>query len=153
MTSRLVVVRILAFALGAFPLLAQARYFGNPEAASQVLRGAMTAGEPGPVAAILAPDVIVYQDGREDRTRDAYVARSLADDLAFFRAYFAEVISQDVREDSESAWVTTRTRYIGKTVDQGASFIGTETLVLRRIGGSWQIVHIHRSRAEGAPAN
>jgi ketosteroid isomerase-like protein len=49
------------------------------------------------------------------------------------------------RSDGAIAWIATESRttgtYKGKTIDLTA----TETMILRRAGGTWKIVHIHWS--------
>lgn len=146
----------LRWTVGALLLLAAqnaaAAFFGGPVDAANLFRSGMQSGEIASVLGTLAPSVLIYDDGREDRTRDAYASGHLKRDLARFGAFYAETLSQDSAERGDTAWVTTRTRYLGKSADNAVQFIGTETLVLHRLAGGWQIVHVHRSASAEEPA-
>lgn len=129
-----------------------ANFFGNPTDAANVFRSAMASGEIATVLGILSPEVLVYDAGREDRSREAYAAQNLKRDMARLGAFYAEVLSQVGSERADAAWVTTRTRYLSTATERPVRFIGTETLVLQRLGGGWQIVHVHRSASAEEPA-
>jgi ketosteroid isomerase-like protein len=146
----------LRWAVGTVLLLAAQNstgaFFGGAVDAANLFRSAMQSGEIASALGMLAPEVLIYDDGREDRSRQAYAAVHLKPDLARYGAFYAETLSQDSAERGDIAWVTTRTRYLGKTADNAAQFIGTETLVLHRLASGWQIVHVHRSATVEAPA-
>ena len=146
----------LRWTVGAVLLLAAqnstAAFFGGPVDAANVFRSAMQSGEIASALGMLAPEGLIYDDGREDRSREAYARGNLNRDLSRFGAFYTETLSQDSAERGDTAWVITRTRYLGKSVDNAVQFIGTETLVLHRLAGGWQIVHVHRSANAEAPA-
>lgn len=141
--------------IGAMLLLAahsaNADFLGGPVDAANFFRNAMQSSEIASVLRMLAPDVLIYDAGRELRSREAYAAGPLRRDLAHLSGLYAETLSQESAERGDTAWVTTRTRYLGKTPDNKAQFVGTETLVLHRLAGGWQIVHVHRSASAEAP--
>lgn len=96
---------------------------------------------------LIADDALIFEDGRAERKAE-YAARHLAADSAFSKAVAREMIERrgDATPDG-LAWIATqsraRGRYRGTRVDQ----VGVETMVLRRVGGTWQIVNIHWSSA------
>jgi ketosteroid isomerase-like protein len=45
----------------------------------------------------------------------------------------------------ESATVVTRSHIHGMYKDQNVDLKSTETLVMRKVGGQWKIIHIHWS--------
>lgn len=146
--ARALVVLIL---LLAGPVSA-ANFFGNPTDAANVFRNAMATGEIATVLGLLSPEVLVYDAGREDRSREAYAAHNLKRDMARIGTFYAEVLNQVSSERGDAAWVTTRTRYLSTATERPVQFVGTETLVLLRLGGGWQIVHVHRSVSAEEPA-
>lgn len=136
-------------------LLAQnatAAFFGTPVEAAGLFRNAMQNGEIATALRLLAPEVLIYDGGREIRSREAYAAGPLKRDMARDAAFYTTVLSQDSAERGDTAWVTTRTRYLSTSTEQAVEFIGTETLVLHRLASGWQIVHVHRSTGAEAPA-
>lgn len=131
---------------------ASADFLGGPVDAANLFRSAMQSGEIASVLRMLAPEVLIYDAGRELRSREAYAAGPLRRDLARLSAFYAETLSQDSAERGDTAWVSTRTRYLSQSTENPVSFIGTETLVLQRLAGGWQITHVHRSVSAEAPA-
>lgn len=131
---------------------ATAAFFGNAVEAANLFRNAMHEGEIATALRMLAPEVLIVDAGREDRSRDAYAAGALKRDIAHYGAYYVAVLSQDSAERGDTAWVTTRTRYLSKAAENAVEFVGTETLVLHRLAGGWKIVHVHRSAGAEAPA-
>lgn len=143
-------------ALAAFLLLVAqnttAAFFGTPVEAAGLFRNAMQTGEIATALRLLAPEVLIYDGGREIRSREAYAAGPLKRDIARDAAFYTTVLSQDSAERGDTAWVTTRTRYLSTSTEQAVEFIGTETLVLHRLASGWQIVYVHRSTGAEAPA-
>jgi hypothetical protein len=76
------------------------------------------------------------------------VAKHLPADAAFSKAVRYEVTRRAGHSDGTLAWIAsegrTRGAYKGKPVDR----ITTETMVLRRMGSTWRIAHIHWSAAD-----
>jgi ketosteroid isomerase-like protein len=49
--------------------------------------------------------------------------------------------------DGAFAWVASEGRMTGNWQGRAVDRVTTETMVLRRVGGSWRIIHIHWSSA------
>jgi ketosteroid isomerase-like protein len=99
---------------------------------------------------LIADDGLVFEDGRAERKAE-YAARHLAADAAFSKAVSSEMI--DRRGDATPdglAWIATQTRARGRFRGTKVDRVGVETMVLRRLGATWQIVNIHWSSAPSA---
>ena len=97
----------------------------------------------------LADNALIYEAGGVERGRQEYASHHLGADAAFARAVPGRVTRRAGEAAGNIAWIATEGRttgtYKGKAVDR----ITSETMVLRRIGRSWKIVHIHWSSAAG----
>ena len=98
----------------------------------------------------LTDNALIYEAGGVERGRQEYAAHHLGADAAFAQAVPGKITRRAGEVAGNVAWVTTEGRttgtYKGKAVDR----ITTETMVLRRSGNAWKIVHIHWSSAAGA---
>jgi ketosteroid isomerase-like protein len=96
-------------------------------------------------AAQLSSDVLIFESGGVERSRAEYVSHHLPADAAFAKATMRTVTAQSANAVGDFAWVATESRttgtFKGRAIDNGS----TETMVLRREGGTWRIVHIHWS--------
>lgn len=97
------------------------------------------------VLELLAPDVLIYESGGQEASRDEYAAHHLKADMEFLAAATVQQLDQHETVSGNLAIVTTRTRVKGQYQDKPFDQLGTETMVLRHAGGSWRITHIHWS--------
>lgn len=121
-------------------------------AASTVDRfhAALHRGDTRSAAALLADDALIFEEGGVERSKAEYVAHHLPADAGFSQVVDSIVVRRTGGSNGAVAWIATEGRmtgtYRGKAVDR----VITETMLLRRAGGSWKIVHIHWS--SGAPS-
>lgn len=108
-------------------------------------REALRTGDRVGVVAQLAADVVIYEQGFEERGRDTYVERTLANDLTFASMVQREQRGREAWEDGNLAWVLVRSVDRGDFDGRRLELENTETLLLRRTAEGWKIVHIHRS--------
>jgi ketosteroid isomerase-like protein len=98
----------------------------------------------------LAHNALIYEAGGIERGRQEYASHHLGADSAFAQAVPGTVARRAGEAVGNLAWIASEGRttgtYKGKAVDR----VTTETMVLRRQGSSWKIVHIHWSSAAGA---
>ncbi|MGH8482619.1 MAG: YybH family protein [Nevskiaceae bacterium] len=139
-------MRTLASALAALLLAACTPPAAEPPGAVVEAFGkALASGDREAALALLAPDVLVYEFGSEEASRDAYAAGHLASDMEFLKGVSVSTLDRRQSVHGDVAIVTTRTRTTGSYKDQPVDSFGTETLVLRRDGRDWRITHIHWS--------
>ena len=108
---------------------------------------ALGRGDTKAALALLADDALIFESGGVERGKAEYAAHHLAADAAFSQAVPASRTRRTGSAIGSIAWVASEGRttgnYKGKPVDR----ITSETVVLRRLGSNWKIVHIHWSSA------
>ncbi len=117
----------------------------GPLAVVEQFHAAMKRGDAAAVAALMAEDAVVYEQGWAEASKGEYVTGHLPGDIAYSVGMTDEVVSRRVSTSGSFALVMTQSRttgtYEGKPVDRE----GTETMVLKRVKGAWFITHIHWS--------
>ena len=112
-----------------------------------VFHAALARGDTKAALALLADDALIFESGGVERGKAEYAAHHLAADAAFSQAVPANRNRRTASAIGSIAWVASEGRttgnYKGKPVDR----ITSETMVLRRVGTDWKIVHIHWSSA------
>lgn len=135
----------LALAMALAPQATSARAFDDPLVTVNVFRSALLDGNVGTALTLLAPDVLVYQAGGEQGSREDYAKNQIKKDIAHLAAYYVEEKNQKHDVQDNLAWVSTRLRLLGKSTEKPVEHFGTETVVLRRSISGWLIVHRHWS--------
>lgn len=142
----------------------------NPQAATPVARAqpaapagavqvvdafhaALARGDTGEAAKWLDEAVIVYEAGGAERSRAEYAARHLAGDAEFAQAVGRALVRRAGGGVGDMAWVASEGRTTGRFKDRDVDRVTTETMVLRRRGGIWRIVHVHWSSRAAAAAH
>ena len=99
-------------------------------------------------SAVLADSALIYESGSVERSKAEYRSHHLPADAAFAKVTTRTVTRQSGEADADMAWIATESRtsgtYKGRAIDNAS----TETMVLRRDGKAWKIVHIHWSSAK-----
>ncbi len=132
---------VIGMTLGAASLGLSATDSASPQSAVNAFRHALESGQEQAALELLAPELLVYESGDQNRTRGEYAAHHLRADMAFLAKVRVRTLEQRASEDGALAWVVTRSRIAGGPVDR----VGTETMVLRRGPEGWRIVHVHWS--------
>ncbi|MCE5232034.1 MAG: c-type cytochrome [Mizugakiibacter sp.] len=117
------------------------------EAAVQAFHEALQRGDREAALARLAEDVQIAEGGSLQRSRAAYAAAHLGDDMAFLQAAQVRLLSRHSALDGDRAWVAsemeTRAQWQGKPI----ALRGSETVLLRQGGSGWTIAAIHWAAA------
>ncbi|WP_420466290.1 YybH family protein [Panacagrimonas sp.] len=127
------------------PVHAAGGGFDDPVATVNQFRGALQDGSVAQVLGLLAPDVLVFEAGEQQTSRDDYAAHHLKADIAFLAKVYVDTLGQNSRVDGNTAWVTTRSRLVSREADPRPPTTVTETIVLNRSPQGWRIAHIHWS--------
>ena len=162
--SRPSLALILSLAvLSAPPALAQDHAHGHAQAAGSVAAEAADAaavvdafhvalktGDTAAALALLAPEVMIFEEGGAERSRDEYASHHLGSDAAFAAASEATVALRSGSADGDVAWINSEGRTTGQFNGRAVDRLTTETVVLKRHADGWRIHHIHwSSRAPG----
>lgn len=117
----------------------------GPEQAVSAFHEALAVGDRDAALARLDPEVVIFEGGGAEMSRDEYAHHHLAGDMEFSAAVTTEVTDRRSTVDGDVAWVTSRTRTRGTFREREIDLVGTETMVLRRGDDGWKIVHVHWS--------
>lgn len=119
-------------------------------AAVDAFHAALKAGDTAGALTFLAPDVMIFEEGGAERSRDEYASHHLGSDAVFAAASEATVTRRSGWADGDVAWVTSEGRTTGQFNGRAVDRLTTETMVLKRHADGWRIHHIHwSSRAPG----
>jgi ketosteroid isomerase-like protein len=106
---------------------------------------ALARGDRAAALAALAEDALIYEAGGVERDRAEYAAHHLAADAAFAKAVPSTRSKRAGRVEGDLAWIVSEGRTTGTWMNKPVDRITTETMLLRRRGPGWVIVHIHWS--------
>lgn len=151
-----IVVAMAAASLGcSAPSLAQeasprppaAADIAQPAAVVDAFHAALGRGDTAAAATLLSADALIYESGRAERSKAEYLSHHLPADAAFARATRRTVTDRSGRVEGGLAWIASQSRTTGTYKSKPIDSLGTETMLLRREGGAWRIIHIHWSSA------
>ena len=117
----------------------------TPEATADAFHRALAAGHREEALALLAPDVVIFESGGAELSREEYAHHHLAADMEFSAAAPTRVLDRQQGSGGDTAWVLSRTETKGSFRGREVHSRGTETMLLRRTAAGWRIVHIHWS--------
>lgn len=117
----------------------------GPAATVDAFHAALQRGNTRSAASLLADDALIFEEGGAERSKAEYAAHHLPADAAFSKLVHSTVVRRSGGSSGAFAWIASEGRrtgtYKGKPVDR----LTTETMLLRRVGRTWKIVHIHWS--------
>ncbi len=97
------------------------------------------------VKSLLAPEAIILESGGVERSRDEYLDHHAKADASFLSGAHVSVLSRTARVDGNLAWVATESEIHTSKGNKPLTLLSTETMILDKSSGDWQIVHIHWS--------
>ncbi len=106
---------------------------------------ALAGGDSTTALELLTPDVVIFEGGGVEASRDEYRSHHLPADIAFAGAVTREVTLQRSGVAGDVAWVLSESRTTGSFRGRAIDSHGTETMILRRTDAGWRIMHIHWS--------
>jgi mono/diheme cytochrome c family protein/ketosteroid isomerase-like protein len=106
---------------------------------------ALSSGNAAAVEAVLDPDVLIMESGNVERSRDEYASHHLKADIQFMRAMKYTLERQQGETVGDLAWVSSEASLAGQFQGRSVTQASTESLVLRKTGAGWRIVHVHWS--------
>ena len=130
---------------GVCVLLGNSAVAQTPAEVVAAFHRAVAGGDTVQALANLHPDVVIFESGGAEMSRNEFASRHLGADMAFMAAVTREVTDSRTTMDVDVAVVMNRTRMSGTSGDGEVNMVVVETVVLRREGGEWKIVHIHWS--------
>jgi ketosteroid isomerase-like protein len=133
---------VLALAAATPPASAQAQV---PSDVVDAFHFALKAGDRRKALEQLTADVLVFEQGRIERSRTEYARQHLGEDIGFASVTQRAVTRRSTKIQGNVAWVTSVNRTRGRFKNRTVDFVTDETVILVRVGGKWRITHIHWS--------
>ena len=134
-----------------FPVFMFCVFLSAPATAQQpgevvtAFHEALARGDTSGTLSHLDPDVLIFESGGAEMSRDEFAASHMGADMAYAAATTRETTDSRTEVAGELAIVMSRTKTTGTYRDREINATGTETVVLKRTQGVWRIVHIHWS--------
>ena len=123
----------------------------GPAAVIDLFHNALKRGDANAVAASMADDAVIYEQGWVEVSKDEYVTGHLPGDIAYSAGMTDRVVSRRVSVNGSFAIVLTQGRTTGTHEGKPVDRESTETMVLKRVKGQWRIIHIHWSSHAAKP--
>lgn len=117
-------------------------------AAVDAFHAALGTGDQTAASALLADDALIFESGGVERSKAEYASHHLPADAAFASATTRTVTRRAGHAIGDVAWIASEAKTTGTYKDQPINSSSTETMILRRVGEGWRIVHIHWSSAK-----
>lgn len=163
--SRALALAVSIALLSASPVIAHADPHRHEPAAGQVapeaagaaaivdaFHAALEVGDTAAALALLSPEVMIFEEGGAERSRDEYASHHLASDAAFAAAAEATVARRSGWAHGDVAWITSEGGTTGQFNGRAVDRLTAETMVLKRHADGWRIHHIHWSSRAPRPA-
>ncbi len=123
----------------------------TPLAIAEAFAAALAGGDASAALSVLAEDVLIYESGGQESSRQEYASHHLKSDMEFLSEMAVQILERKVGPAGELAWVATRSRITGTYHGKSVDLYSTESLLMSRATGRWQIVHIHWSSMTATP--
>lgn len=134
--------RVLFAAVALFSLNA---WSATPSETVAAFHAALHAGDKDQALALLSPQIMIFEAGHVERSRDEYAHHHLASDMEFGKATTRKVLKHQERIDGNIATVLEETETSGAFKGKPVQSFGVETAILEKKGDGWVIVHVHWS--------
>jgi len=113
----------------------------------------LASGDSTTALSLLAVDVVIYESGGVEASREEYRSHHLPADMAFASSTEREVTVERSGRSGDVAWVLSRARTTGTFRDSEIDSMGIETMLLVLAPNGWRIQHIHWSFQRAEPAS
>lgn len=118
---------------------------GEPAKVVDAFHAALSAGRTGDALDLLSDDALIFESGHVERSKAEYAAHHAGADAEFAKAVSSVAVKRSGETIGDFAWIASETRTTGTYKGKPVNSLTTETMLLRRVNGSWKIVHIHWS--------
>ncbi|MEM8962480.1 MAG: nuclear transport factor 2 family protein [Acidobacteriota bacterium] len=130
----------------------------SPVGTVEAFHRALASDDSARALTLLAEDVVVFESGHAELSREEYEREHLAIDIEFSKTTERAIADRSHRVVGDQAWVLTRAEVSGTFRDRPIHSMLNETMLLHRHDDSWRITHIHwsthtllESKPESAP--
>ncbi|HEX8300044.1 YybH family protein [Sphingomonas sp.] len=117
----------------------------DPAKVVDAFHAALSTGRPSDALDLLSDDALIFESGHVERSKTEYAAHHAAADAEFAKAVSSVTAKRSGETIGDFAWIASETRTKGTYKGKAVNSLTTETMLLRRVKGSWKIFHIHWS--------
>lgn len=118
---------------------------GEPAKVVDAFHAALSAGRTSDALDLLSDGALIFESGHVERSKAEYAAHHAGADAEFAKAVSSVTAKRSGETIGDFAWIASETRTTGTYKGKPVNSLTTETMLLRRVNGSWKIVHIHWS--------
>jgi ketosteroid isomerase-like protein len=123
----------------------------DAEKAVEAFRSALRVGDRAVLSYWLTDDLLVYEGGGAERSRDEFLALHAGADAAFLKASKVDLLKRVSGSSGDSAWVNSEYRIRGQSSKgRPIDVLNTETILLRKTPQGWRVQHVHWSSQDYA---
>ena len=105
----------------------------------------LATGDLKAVESLLDSDVLILETGGAERSRQEYLSHHAIGDAQFLKGTHSQLTHRKARTIGELAWVGSESELHASKDGKPLTLLSTETMVLKKTGADWRIVHIHWS--------
>lgn len=106
---------------------------------------ALKKGDMAAVKTLLDPEILILESGGAERSRDEYLGHHAVSDAQFLGKAHIKLLHRTARRSGDLVWVGSECEIHTRKDDKPLTLLSTETMVLKKVGEDWRIVHIHWS--------
>jgi len=106
---------------------------------------ALAAGDLKTVETLLDPAVLILESGGAERSRAEYMGHHAISDAKFLKGSHHQLKRRTARSAGDMAWIGSESELHASKDGKPLTLLSTESMVLRKTGADWRIVHIHWS--------
>ena len=106
---------------------------------------ALAAGDLKTVGALLDINVLILETGGAERSRAEYMSHHAISDAKFLKGSHHQLKRRTARSAGDLVWIGSESELHASKDGKPLTLLSTETMVLRKTGVDWRIVHIHWS--------
>ncbi len=106
---------------------------------------ALKAGDLKAVESLLDADVLILESGGAERSRKEYLSHHASSDAKFLKDAHVQLLRRTAKRSGDLVWIGSESEIHYQKDGKPATLRSTETMILKQVGESWKIVHIHWS--------
>ncbi len=117
----------------------------DPVAAVERFSAAIGTGDLTKAGAELDAKVVILESGGAEHSSAEYLTGHAKADAAFLKTAHVMLKNRTAFASGDIAWVASESEIHTMSKDKMLTILSTETMVLKKVGATWKIVHIHWS--------
>ncbi len=106
---------------------------------------ALKAGDLKTVESLLDAEVLIIESGGAERSRQEYLSHHASSDAKFLKDAHVQLLHRTAKRGGDLVWVGSESEIHMQKDGKPFTLLSAESMVLKEVGGSWRIVHIHWS--------